>query len=199
LQPKKEVTNKYAAHDAADAERAAHSKSFDPNDPKAAMLAQADSEARHMAEELGVSTAAPAGPVIFGGQEPKSKADFEKYAADVAKHYGNPYVKNKQYRVLVKSLAKALCLEMEPEGIKEVEATLAGLRSDKLKEARQAAAGAKKGASHLIPVSICTNLLIVLAASSCHLQPILEILCEASNHTKDRRGRKGKMRRRAGV
>jgi translation initiation factor 3 subunit J len=150
LQPKKEVQNKYAARDAAEADRAAAAVSIDPNDRKAAMQAQADSEARLMAEQLGVSTAAPpAGPVIFGGQEPKSKADFEKYAADVAKHYGAPHAKNKQYRVFVKALTRALCTEMDTEGIKEVETTLAGIRSDKLKEARQAASGAKKGAPRL--------------------------------------------------
>jgi translation initiation factor 3 subunit J len=149
LQPKKEVEDKYAARDAADAERAGAAVSIDPNDKKAAMKAQADSEARLMAEQLGVSTTAPPeGLVIFGGQEPKSKADFEKYAGEVAKHYGAPHAKNKQYRVFVKALVKALCSEMEPEGIKEVETTLAGLRSDKLKEARQAASGAKKGTFH---------------------------------------------------
>ena len=76
VQPKKVVESKYAAKDAAYNQRAAAAAQIDPNDAGAAARAQRDAEMGDLAAELG------GGPQI-DPLAPKTKAEFDKYAADI--------------------------------------------------------------------------------------------------------------------
>ena len=151
MQPKKAVESRYAARDAADAKRAALGGAVDPADPKAAARAQQDAEARMMAEQLGVSGAPADTPAAaLATANPTTKADFEAFAHDIFEALAKPHAGGKQYKGFVKALAKELCGVLEAESVKDVETALAGLRSEKLKAARAAAAQKKTGARLLL-------------------------------------------------
>lgn len=147
VQPKKVTESKYAAKDRADASVAAASANVDPNDPAAVARAQAEAEMRMFAGDL----AAGGGGNELDTMQPKTKTEFEKYADTLVALYGTKHKDSKQYKLFVKQVAKGLCEAMDAEAIKDVETALAGVRSAKLKAAREAAAQGKKGARPRLP------------------------------------------------
>lgn len=55
-----------------------------------------------------------------------------------------PWERDPKYKSLLKALVKGMLAECEVQQVKDLEACLAGIRADKLKE-EKAAAAAKKG------------------------------------------------------
>jgi hypothetical protein len=141
VQPKKVVERRYAAKDAAYAARAAAAEPVDQSNPAAVQRAQEEAEMQLMTEQLGGGAAVSLSPLT-----PKTKAEFEEYALQVAKEHVDVLKGSKHYKTFVKSLAKELCSHLDKDSIKDVETALAGLRSEMVKAERQALAEARKGA-----------------------------------------------------
>mmetsp|Transcript_32120 Transcript_32120/g.91086 ORF Transcript_32120/g.91086 Transcript_32120/m.91086 type:complete len:223 (+) Transcript_32120:1547-2215(+) len=68
---------------------------------------------------------------------PKSQKDFEEYGRMIAHKYLLPYADSSHYKTLVKALNKVALVPMTAQTTKDIETTLAGIRSDKLKQERQ--------------------------------------------------------------
>ncbi|KAL6753943.1 eukaryotic translation initiation factor 3-like protein [Haematococcus lacustris] len=75
---------------------------------------------------------------------PKSLKDFEELAATLASRYVVVHRDSKQFKAFLKALFKACCAPLPSSEVKDVETSLAGLRSEKFK-AEAAEAAAKKG------------------------------------------------------
>ena len=75
---------------------------------------------------------------------PKSVKDFEELARAVVAKYIQPHEKSAHFKALLKALLKCLLATSDVQTVKDLESCLAGIRSDKLKE-EKAAAAAKKG------------------------------------------------------
>lgn len=75
---------------------------------------------------------------------PKSLKDYEDYAAALVSRYVLIHRDAKNYKAFLKALIKKSCDILPSTEVKDVETSLAGLRSDKFK-AEQAEAAAKKG------------------------------------------------------
>ncbi|KAI8472749.1 MAG: eukaryotic translation initiation factor 3-like protein [Monoraphidium minutum] len=131
-QPKKKVEKKYEKGDPVD----------EPlDDPIAEKLRR-----QRLEEEADFRSARD----LFGGGGkalddllPKTLKDFEQFAEQLAGRYLLPHAANKNYKGLLKALARVAMEPLGVEEIKEVEQTVAGIRADKVKAA-QAAAAAKK-------------------------------------------------------
>jgi hypothetical protein len=76
---------------------------------------------------------------------PKTNAEFEKYAKTIFDQFCVPHADVKQFKFFVKSLAKMLCEKLDKDAVKDVEAAVCVVRSQKVKAERDAAAAAKKG------------------------------------------------------
>eukprot|EP00892_Ulva_mutabilis_P010887 jgi/Ulvmu1/8170/UM040_0067.1 len=140
-QPKKVVESRYAAKDRAAAAAAAAASQIDPTDSAAAARAQAEGEMRMFAADL----ADDVGGNELDALKPKTNTEFETYAATLVRLYGTVHKDSKQYKFFVKQVARGLCEALDTDGIKDVETSLAGVRSAKLKAARESAAKEKKG------------------------------------------------------
>ena len=86
---------------------------------------------------------------LFGGEgisldtfAPKSAKDYEQFARAVSQKYLAPHVKSSHYKTLLKVLLREALAASDVQQVKDVEASLAGIRSDKIKDekAKQAAA-----------------------------------------------------------
>ncbi|KDD75338.1 translation initiation factor 3 eIF3 [Helicosporidium sp. ATCC 50920] len=89
---------------------------------------------------------------LFKGSErelegflPKGAKDFEEYAALVANKYLLAHAGSSHYKLLVKHLLRHALRPMSAQEVKDVESSVAGLRSEKLKEEKAAAAKNKPG------------------------------------------------------
>ena len=92
---------------------------------------------------------------LFGGQEkldvdlnefsPKSAKDFEILGRVLASTYMLPHASNQHYKGLLKAVLKAALAPSDVQFVKDVETTLAGLRTEKVKEERVKATAAKGG------------------------------------------------------
>ena len=90
---------------------------------------------------------------LFGGQEkldvkldefsPKTAKDFEILGRVLASTYVIPHASSQHYKGLLKALVKAVLAPSDTQFVKDVETTLAGLRTEKLKEERAKATAAK--------------------------------------------------------
>ena len=76
--------------------------------------------------------------------EPKTNKDFDSLARTVANKHFLPYEKDSKFKNLLKAFMKNILAESDVQQVKDLEACLAGIRADKLKE-EKAAAAAKKG------------------------------------------------------
>lgn len=142
MQPKKVLESKYAAKDRVAAAAAAAAAEIDPNDPAAVARAQAEGEMRMFAADLSTAP-----NELDALPKPKTNGEFETYAATLLRLYGTVHKDSKQYKFFVKQVMRGLCDELDTDGIKDVETSLAGLRSTKLKAARESAAKEKRGAA----------------------------------------------------
>ena len=98
---------------------------------------------------------------LFGGQDkpdinldeftPKTAKDFELLGRALASTYMLPHASNQHYKSLLKGLLKAAIAPQDAQFVKDVETTLAGLRTDKLKDERAKVAAAKGEASAVQP------------------------------------------------
>lgn len=151
------VESRYAAKDRAAAAAAAAAVNVDPNDRGAVLRAQAEGEMRMFAGDLVGDDGGPGAEL--DAMQPKTKAEFEKYADVLVAAYGTRHKDSKQYKLFVKQVARGLCESLEPEEVKDVETALAGVRSAKLKAAREAKAQEKKGVlPHIEPPPSLTPL-----------------------------------------
>lgn len=75
---------------------------------------------------------------------PKSVKEFEEYAAALVSRYVSVHKDNKNYKAFLKALIKGACAPLTSAETKDVETSVAGLRTDKFK-AEQAEAATKKG------------------------------------------------------
>jgi translation initiation factor 3 subunit J len=75
--------------------------------------------------------------------EPKSAKDFEALARTLVARHVTPYERDAKYKSLLKAIVKSMLAEADVQQVKDLEACLAGIRADKLKE-EKAAAAAKK-------------------------------------------------------
>lgn len=87
---------------------------------------------------------------LFGGQQieledfiPKSKNDFDQYAFLIASKYLAPHAGSSNYKLLMKQLMKHAMSSLNSQEVKDIETSIAGIRSDKLKEEKLAAGGKK--------------------------------------------------------
>ena len=90
---------------------------------------------------------------LFGGHEkldvkldefsPKTAKDFEILGRVLASTYVIPHASSQHYKGLLKALVKAVLAPSDTQFVKDVETTLAGLRTEKLKEERAKATAAK--------------------------------------------------------
>jgi translation initiation factor 3 subunit J len=80
--------------------------------------------------------------------EPKSAKDFESLAKTLVAKYVAPWERDPKFKTLLKALVKGMLAESEVQQVKDLESCLAGIRADKLKE-EKAAAAAKKGEGFL--------------------------------------------------
>ena len=78
---------------------------------------------------------------LFGSPEisleeftPKSAKDFEQFGRAVAVKYLLPHLKSSHYKTLLKILLKEGLAASEVQQVKDLETSLAGIRSDKIKE-----------------------------------------------------------------
>ncbi len=85
---------------------------------------------------------------------PKSAKEAEDFGRAVASKHLSPMVSSQHYKVVIKALVKAAMQNYSVQDIRDLEACLAGLRSDKIKE-ENAAKLAKKGQWPLIPRPAC--------------------------------------------
>mmetsp|Transcript_31255 Transcript_31255/g.79704 ORF Transcript_31255/g.79704 Transcript_31255/m.79704 type:complete len:224 (-) Transcript_31255:1850-2521(-) len=75
---------------------------------------------------------------------PKTLKEFEDFAAAITSRYVVGHFENKNYKGFLKALFKAACAPLSSQETKDLETSLAGIRTDKHK-AEQAEAAAKKG------------------------------------------------------
>lgn len=76
--------------------------------------------------------------------EPKTSKDFDSLARTVVNKYIQPYEKDAKFKGLLKALMKNALAGSDIQQVRDLETCLAGIRTDKLKE-EKAAAAAKKG------------------------------------------------------
>ncbi|KFM28088.1 Eukaryotic translation initiation factor 3 subunit J [Auxenochlorella protothecoides] len=77
------------------------------------------------------------------GFVPKSAKDFEEYAASIVAKYLLPHASNSNYKTLLKQLFRKALTPLTATDTKDVETSVAGVRSEKLKEEKAATAGKK--------------------------------------------------------
>jgi hypothetical protein len=100
MQPKKVLESKYADKDRAAAAQAARVAAIDPNDKAAVAQAQAAGEMAMLADMVG-----GAGRLNdIDEMDPKTHADFEKYATAIAERYAAPHKSSKQFKFFVKQV-----------------------------------------------------------------------------------------------
>lgn len=87
---------------------------------------------------------------------PKSAKDFEELGRAVSLKYIQPHERGSNYKLLLKSLVKSVLANSEVQQVRDLESYLAGIRSEKLKE-EKAAAAAKKGKVLHLKLSIWYN------------------------------------------
>ncbi|GFR49022.1 hypothetical protein Agub_g11043 [Astrephomene gubernaculifera] len=95
------------------------------------LVEQADYEA---ARELfgGVSTLRPLDSYL-----PKTLKEFEDFAAEIVARHVATHRESKHYKAFVKALVKAAVEPLGPDEVKDVETSLAGIRSDKTKKKKE--------------------------------------------------------------
>mmetsp|Transcript_45642 Transcript_45642/g.116800 ORF Transcript_45642/g.116800 Transcript_45642/m.116800 type:complete len:224 (+) Transcript_45642:175-846(+) len=69
---------------------------------------------------------------------PKTAKDFEQLARMVAHKFLLPHADSSHYKTLMKTLNKVALVSMTAQETKDVETSLAGMRTDKLKQEREA-------------------------------------------------------------
>lgn len=74
---------------------------------------------------------------------PKSAKDFEEFGKLVAAKHLVAHAKSSHYKAAIKSLLRAALQTLSAQEVKDVETCVAGIRSDRLKEEKAAAAGKK--------------------------------------------------------
>ena len=77
--------------------------------------------------------------------EPKSAKDFDNLARTLVNKHILPYEKDAKFKGLLKAFMKNALAESDVQQVKDLEACLAGIRADKLKEEKAAAAARKGG------------------------------------------------------
>ena len=65
---------------------------------------------------------------------PKSAKEFEQFGRLVAQKYLFPHTKSAHYKALLKVLLKDALVALDVQQVKDIETSVAGIRSDKLKE-----------------------------------------------------------------
>lgn len=103
---------------------------------------ESDLEAARAAFGLGVDE------VDLESLNPKTQKEFEDYGRIVSAKYITQYNKSKFYKELLKAFLKSSLAPLDVQQTKDLEACLAGIRTDKLKE-EQAAKAKAKGTSRL--------------------------------------------------
>ena len=82
---------------------------------------------------------------LDGAKPPKGAAACEAWGRTVAGKYVTPHAERPHYQALLRALLRAALDPLEPGAVKEVEAVVAGVRSDKLKAEAAAKAAARGG------------------------------------------------------
>lgn len=95
-----------------------------------------------------------------------SLKEHEDYARSVVETYLLQHSKNQHYKSLLKALVKAASGPVGVQEVKDLEACLAGVRSDKLKE-EKAAKEAKKGEPRAVGVTLVWQRLAVCHRPAC--------------------------------
>lgn len=98
---------------------------------------ESDLEAAKAAFGLGVDD------IDLDSLEPKSQKEFEDYGRILSAKYITQHSKSKHYKDLVKALLKSFMVPLDVQQTKDVEACIAGIRTDKLKEEQAAKLKAK--------------------------------------------------------
>ncbi|KAK9807367.1 hypothetical protein WJX73_007240 [Symbiochloris irregularis] len=87
---------------------------------------------------------------LFGGSAisldsfaPKSAKDFEQFGKSIVQKYVAAHTNNSNYKSLLKALVKEALASSDVQQVKDVEACLAGIRSEKIKEEKAKLAAAK--------------------------------------------------------
>jgi translation initiation factor 3 subunit J len=107
---------------------------------------ESDLEAARAAFGAGVDA------VDVDALSPASQKEFEDYGRIVSAKYITRHAKSKHYKDLMKTLLKSSLQSLDVQQIKDLEACLAGVRSDKLKE--EAAAKAKSKSKFCVNLHI---------------------------------------------
>ena len=81
---------------------------------------------------------------------PKSAKDYEQYGRLLAQKYLAPHVKSSHYKSLLKTLLKDAVVSLDVQQVKDIETSVAGIRSEKLKE-EKAKLATSKGAQRCCP------------------------------------------------
>lgn len=68
---------------------------------------------------------------------PKTLKEFEDFAAELVSRHVTPHRESKHFKAFVKALAKAAVEPLGPDEVKDVETSLAGIRSDKAKKKKE--------------------------------------------------------------
>jgi len=84
---------------------------------------------------------------LDGAKPPKGATACEAWGRTVAGKYLVPHAERAHYQGMLRALLKAALDPLEPGAVKEVEAVVAGVRSDKLKAEAAAKAAARGGAA----------------------------------------------------
>jgi translation initiation factor 3 subunit J len=98
---------------------------------------ESDLEAARAAFGLGVDD------VDIDSLQPKSQKEFEDYGRILSAKYITQHSKSKHYKDLLKALLKSFIVPLDVQQTKDVEACLAGIRTDKMKDEQAAKAKAK--------------------------------------------------------
>ena len=84
------------------------------------------------------------GDIDLDSFKPKSAKDFEDLASAVVIKYLAPHSKSSHYKTCLKALFRTALAPLTAQETKDVETSIAGVRSEKLKEEKLASASGKK-------------------------------------------------------
>lgn len=84
------------------------------------------------------------GDIDLDSFKPKSAKDFEDLASAVVIKYLAPHSKSSHYKTCLKALFRKALAPLTAQETKDVETSIAGVRSEKLKEEKLASASGKK-------------------------------------------------------
>ena len=159
------VESKYADKDR---EYAAKNLPVATTDDKAAIQAAQEAADLIAAQELFGSAC------TLATKTPKTNGEFEEYAQQLFEKYVLIHKNSKQWKFFIKSIVRQACEPFSKEEMKDIEAVVASVRSDKVKADIAAAKELRKGV--LLPLTSVDQSNTQLSAVVLFSKPFLDTL-----------------------